>query len=53
MLERLIRKSFSLDRQLEAIAKHFNWPKRINSQMMAQMNLIVKVLSRENARLTF
>lgn len=52
MLERLIRKSFSLDRQLEAIAKHYNWPKSTDTKMVEQMNLIVKALSCENARLS-
>lgn len=52
MLEKLIRKSFSLDKQLEAIAKHYNWLKSTDTQMMKQMDLIMKVLSRENARLS-
>ncbi|OLQ84672.1 hypothetical protein BIY21_19950 [Vibrio ponticus] len=51
-LEKLIRKSFSFDGQLQAISQHYGWSQTIEAQMMVQMGLIIKVLSRENERLS-
>ncbi|MEZ8377733.1 hypothetical protein AB6D04_03485 [Vibrio splendidus] len=52
ILERLIRRSFSLDRQLQAIAEHYEWLENTEVQMMEQMRLIVDTLVSENERLS-
>lgn len=51
ILEQLIRKFFSLNRQVNKIAKHYGWSKNTDIQMMEQMDLIMKVLVGENDRL--
>ena len=35
------------------MAKHYEWSENTETQMMKQVELIVKVLSRENARLSY
>ena len=50
MLERLIRRSFSLDRQLQAIAEHYEWLEKTETQIIEQMSLIVDTLINENDR---
>lgn len=52
LLEQLIRKSFSLDRQLQAIAKHYEWYGHTDTQMMKQVSLMVNTLVSENERLS-
>ena len=52
MLERLIRRSFSLDRQLQAIAEHYEWLENTETQMMKQISLIVDSLVSENELLS-
>lgn len=52
MLERLIRHSFSLDRQLQAIAEHYEWLENTETQMMKQMSLIVDTLVSEHEHLS-
>ncbi|WP_163920169.1 hypothetical protein [Photobacterium sp. Alg240-V54] len=51
ILEQLIRKFFSLNRQLNKIAKHYKWSQNTDVQIMKQMDLIMKVLAGENDRL--
>jgi hypothetical protein len=52
MLEQLMRKSFSLERQLDAMAKHHEWLEDSDTQMLKQMGIIMDALSSENKRLS-
>lgn len=52
MLEQLMRKSFSLERQLDAMAKHHEWLEGSDTQMLKQVGLIMDALSSENKRLS-
>lgn len=52
MLEQLMRKSFSLERQLNAMVKHYEWLGGSDTQMLKQMGLIRHALSSENKRLS-
>ncbi|MEZ9077706.1 hypothetical protein AB4122_14960 [Vibrio cyclitrophicus] len=52
ILEQLMRKSFSLERPLGAMAKHHEWLEGSDTQMLKLVGLIMDVLSSENKRLS-
>nr|WP_241791143.1 hypothetical protein [Vibrio cyclitrophicus] len=52
ILEQLMRKSFSLERPLDAMAKHHEWLEGSDTQMLKQVGLIMDALSSENKRLS-
>ncbi|WP_261882450.1 hypothetical protein [Vibrio pelagius] len=52
MLEQLMRKSFSLEKQLNAMTKHHEWLGGSDTQMLKQVGLIRDALSSESQRLS-